>query len=117
MPDRVFDREVFDHRLHRLRQRVVGGAHVGEQGVAAGAFRRDFVAEQQRIGRAVGMERHVGVPQPVALAEQHAAVVRLHDVAVGVEIADIDQRRIVDALLVALDLEHRADFDRAEQRG
>ena len=76
------------------------------------------MADQQRIGRAVVVKRHVGVPQPVALAKHHAAVVRLHDVAVGVEIADIDQRRIVDALAhVAGDLEHRPDFDRPEQGG
>ncbi len=113
MPNRVLDGEILDQRFELVGQRVIGGAHVGELGVAA--FRWDFMAQQQRISRAVGMKRHIRVPEPVALAEQHAAIVRLHDVAVGVEIADVDQGRIVDALLVAGDLEHGPHFDWSEQ--
>ncbi len=99
MPDRMLDGEILDQRLELVRQRVIGCPHVGELGVAA--LRWDFMAQQQRISRAVGVKRHIRVPEPVALAEQHAAVVRLHDVAVGVEVADVDQGRVVDALLVA----------------
>jgi hypothetical protein len=47
----------------------------------------------------------MSVPQPIALRN---SILRLSgaDVAVGVEVADVDQRRIVDPLFVAGDLEH-----------
>ena len=72
-----------------LVERVVGRAHVGELGVAAG--RRDRARREQRIlGRHV-LERAVGVPELVAQPEQAAAVVARQHLAVLVEVGDVVQ--------------------------
>ena len=59
--------------LRRRVQRIIGGAHVGELGVAAAVGRQP--ARQQRIPRRNGTERTVRMPEPVAKVEQPPAVV------------------------------------------
>ena len=75
--------------LGRLVERVVGRAHVGELGVAAGSA--GSARRQQRIlGRHV-LERAVGVPELVAEPEQAAAVVARQHLVVLVEVGDVVQ--------------------------
>ena len=88
--------------FHRLRQRVVGGAHIGEHRAALG--RRDFERVQHREQRQHLLIGRIGVPVGRAL---DAVPV---DVAVLVDIA---QPRHFGMLLVAV-ADQRVDARRAE---
>ena len=63
MPDRMIGRQPLEPRLHRLRQRIIGGADVGEFGI--GVAGRDDARRQHRICRRDLAERAVGVPQAI----------------------------------------------------
>ena len=86
---RVLADEVLDFPLGVLVERVVGGAHVGEFGVAA--LRIDDARRQQREFRRNGSEGRIGMPQAIAEVEQvHPAVARQR-LAVLVEVGDVVQ--------------------------
>ncbi len=68
---------VADARLHRFRQVVVGGGHVGEQGVAADLG--DFDRAQDGTHRRRCPPRDVGVPL-VLVAARLGALFEAHDV-------------------------------------
>ena len=63
-------------RLDLSVERVPGGAHVGELGVAA--LRRHLARVQQRVLGRDRLERAVGMPEAVAEGKQPAAVVARH---------------------------------------
>ena len=81
--------EVVHLALGLLVERIVGRAHVGEFGVAAG--RRDVARRQQRILGRHRLERAVGMPELVAQPEQAAAVVARQHLVVLVEVGDVVQ--------------------------
>ena len=85
--------ERVDHLLHRIRQRVKGGAQIGELGLAV-AFRarvRDPVRIEHRQRPRDWAERGVGVPEAVAERVHAAPVARRARAVVGVEVRDIGE--------------------------
>ena len=86
---RVFADQVLNFGLGGLVERVVGGAHVGELGVAAVAS-HDAPA-QQRVARRHDAEGGIGVPQPVAQRGHAAAVVAFESPVVLVEVGDVGE--------------------------
>src|SRR5450432_1403411 len=68
-------------------ERVIGGAHVGEFGVAALGI--DHARRQQRKLRRNRAERTVGMPQAVAEIEQMGAMIARQRLAVLAEIGDV----------------------------
>ena len=72
-------------------QRVVGGAHVGELGlaVAARARPRHAMRVEHRQRRRDAAERAVGMPQPVAELVEAARVVAPAHLVLGVEVGDV----------------------------
>ncbi len=76
-----------DLGLGAVVERVIGGAHVGELGVAAPG--RQHSPRQQRILRRDRPERAVGVPQPVAELEKPYPVLGRDDRAVPGQVGQI----------------------------
>ena len=95
--------EILDQRFRLGVERVIGGPHVGELGVAA--LGRDHMRAQQRIPGRDRLVAAVAVPELVAEPEQALAVVAIENAIAGPEIRDVGQRRIVEPFPVgALDL-------------
>jgi hypothetical protein len=88
---RVLADEVFDLRLGLVVERVIGGAHVGELGVAA--LRVHHPRRQQRELCRDRAERAVGVPQAIAEIEQIGAAVLRQRLAVLAEVGDVVEAR------------------------
>ena len=99
-------------RFRRFVERIIGGAHVGELGVAALA--RHDPSGQQRIFRRNRPERCVGVPEPVAERAQADAVVGLAHLVVAVEVRDVGHLQLQPAILGLAHLAAGGDFQFAE---
>ncbi len=87
--DRVLGDEPFEPALHGLGQRVVGGALVGEFGVAAD--RRDGARIEQRCERRQPLERAVGVPDPVRQLELPCPRILPPDLVLVVEVGNVGE--------------------------
>ena len=103
--------QVLALRLGLVVERIIGRAHVGEFGVAAG--RRNAPRRQQRILRRHRLERTVGVPQPVAQTEQPPPVVARQHLVVLVEVGDVVDVHRQPALVTLRDVAGRL-LQRAE---
>jgi hypothetical protein len=79
--------QIFDLGLGRIVQRIVGGTHVGELGVAA--LVHHDASGQQRIPRRHRTVRTVRVPQPVAQVEHPPPVVARQRLLVLVQIGRV----------------------------
>ena len=86
---RMLADQVLDLGLGRVVERVVGGAHVGELGVAAIA--RHDAAAQQRVACRHDAEGGIRMPQPVAERGHAAPVVAFETLVVLVEIGDVGE--------------------------
>ncbi len=115
VPDRMLGDQPVELRLGRLRQRVIGGAGVGE--LRVGAVRRDDAGVQHRPGRRLLPERAVGVPKLVALPIGAALVVERQDAALLVEVGDVEDVAVLDARRrqrpAVLAVRQRRHFERA----
>ena len=117
---RVKDRMLGDERLyyllHRLRQRVIGRAHVSELGLAVAfrARRRDPVRVEHRQRPRHMAERGVGVPQAIAERVHAAPVTRRARPVVGVEVRDIGEFGVLQTARAAIGLRR---LDRPETAG
>ena len=91
----VLDDQIVDRRFLRLAQRVIGGAHIGELGLAGAPWRgrrhrnREQHAEHDR-NRHVG---GIGVPQAIAETVEPSAVVAGAEPVVLVEVRDVADLR------------------------
>src|SRR5581483_8290170 len=79
--------EVVDFALAGVVERVMGGAHIRELGVAAA--RRNAARRQDRIFGRHRLERAVGMPELVAEPEETAAIVARQHALVLVEVRDV----------------------------
>jgi hypothetical protein len=95
----VLANEIFGHGPRVVVERVIGGAHIGELGVAASVD--DDPARKDRVFRRHRAERTVRVPELVAEVEQAAAVVARHRLMVLTEVRDVVHQR-TEPLLVIL---------------
>jgi hypothetical protein len=89
--------EVLDQSLGLVVERVIGGAHIGEFGVAA--LIDDDAAGQDRKLRRDRAERAVGMPQLVAEVEQTAAIVARQRLVIVAEVRHVVDQRIEPLLL------------------
>ena len=89
MEDRVFAHEAFDLRFHVGRKRVIGGAQVGELGLAAD--RRHDVREQHRQRARHLAERGVRMPEPVAERVEAPVIVGRAQLVRGGQVRDVGQ--------------------------
>jgi hypothetical protein len=96
----MFADHVLDLGLGLVVERVIGGAHVGEFGVAALGVHH--ARRQQRKFRRNRAERTVGVPQAVAEIEQMGAVIARQRLAVLAEVGDVVEAG-VEARILRLD--------------
>ena len=73
----VLDHQIVQNGFRRVRQGVIGGAHVGEFGLAVAerAGRRDRHRMQQAQDDGDRHVGRIGVPQPIAQTVQPATVV------------------------------------------
>ena len=114
----VLDDEIVERGFLRLAQRVIGGAHVGELGLA-GAERRGRRHRHREQHAEHHRHRHVGrvgVPQPVAEAVEPPAVVAGAQPVVLVEVRDVADLRDREAPLAAA-RRRAADLQFAEPGG
>ncbi len=107
-----------DDVLGRMRQCVVGGAHIGELGLAVAeraGRRQGHGVQQPQYDR----HRHVGrigVPQPVAEAVQPPPIVKRSDSVVLIEVGDVADLRDREPS-PARTRGGSADLQRAKTRG
>src|SRR4051812_34665395 len=95
---RMFANHPLYGRLQLRRQRIPGGAHVGELRVAALGWNRARV--QHRVLGRRGLEAAVRMPETVAEVEHAAAVGGGEDLAVLVEVRDVVHERMREAMPV-----------------
>ena len=91
--DGVLGDQAVDPRLHGRVERVVGGAQVGELGLAAD--RRHHVREQHRQRAGLLAERGVRVPELVAQRVEPAVIVARAQLVLGVEVGDVGELRVL----------------------
>ena len=96
--DGVVHAQAFALRLHLRGQGVVGRAHVRVLRVRG--HRRDDLRREHRVASRRILEGRVGVPEAVAERVHAPPVVGLHDLAVLVEVRDVAEGLVAEAVLL-----------------
>jgi hypothetical protein len=104
--------QVLDLGFGLLVERVIGGTHVRELGIAAGG--RDHARRKQRVFRGNGSERTVGVPEPIAEIEHAPPVVADIGLRILIEIGDVNHQRLQPLLVRFGDVAAARILDAAE---
>ena len=100
MPDRMDGDLALEQPLGRRRQRIVGGAQIGEFCVAAFVGNDVGIEHAERAGH--GPERGVGVPEAVGQPVEPAPRIDLEHLAVAVEVGDVGDLGAFQAMLDAV---------------
>jgi hypothetical protein len=109
---RMLAHQVLDLRLGAVIEVVIGGAHVGELGVAA-VIGHGAAGQQGELGRH-GAEAAVGMPELVAQVEHPPPVVARQRLVVLVEVGHVGQFRRQTAVGVGGDVAVPRPLDLAE---
>jgi hypothetical protein len=116
--DRMLGDQGSDHLFHGRRQHIVGGAQIGEFGLAV-AFRarcRHLVRVQHRQRTRHPAERGIGVLQPVAEGIHAAPVIRGARPVLGVEVRHVGELGMLEAARAGIGL-RRLDRTKATGEG
>ena len=98
MRDRVVDAQAFAARLDLPGEGIVGGAHVGVFRVRG--YGGDDLGREHRIASRRILEGRVGVPEAIAERVHAAPVVGADDLAVLVEVRDVAEGLVAEAVLL-----------------
>src|SRR5216684_265591 len=88
--------EALEPRLHLRRQRVVGGAHIGELGFDRN--RRDDSRREHRVASGRIHERRVGMPEAITEPVHATTVAGRQDPAGLVDVRDVGERLVPQAV-------------------